>query len=119
MCISMSDVSTLFELLASDTRRRLLVALCDVESVQVPEGLLARGQARAPAGPSWSPTDDAETDPQELRLYHNHLPKLAAEDVIEWNREADVVSRGPAFEEIEPLVRLLAANPQVLPDEFF
>lgn len=117
----MPDVSTLFELLAADARRRLLVALCDVESVQVPEGLLARGQARtAPSGPSWSPTGDAEsTDRRELQLYHNHLPKLAAEDLIEWDREAGVVSRGPDFGEIEPLVRLLASNPQVFPGEFF
>jgi GAF domain-containing protein len=42
-----------------------------------------------------------------IRLHHNHLPKLANAGYITWNRDADTVSRGPNFSEVEPLVQLL------------
>lgn len=119
----MSDVSTLFELLAAAPRRRLLVTLCDTESLRISDALLTRGETRtarpdgsSPGGPR-SPGDGGR-DARELQLYHNHLPKLAAEDVVEWDPDTGIVSRGPAFREVEPVVRLLVENPQVLPGAF-
>jgi len=119
----MPDVSTLFELLAAAPRRRLLITLCDTESLHVSDALLTRGEARtapsggpSPGGPR-SPGDDGR-DARELQLYHNHLPKLAAEDVVEWDPDTGIVSRGPAFREVEPMVRLLVDNPQALPGAF-
>lgn len=49
------------------------------------------------------------TDPKGIRsqLHHVHLPKLDEAGYVEWDREADVVSRGPMFEEIEPVLRVL------------
>ncbi|MFC7156142.1 hypothetical protein ACFQPA_11865 [Halomarina halobia] len=119
----MSDVSTLFELLTADVRRRLLVALCDVDSVQVPDGLLVRGQAQpVPSSdslPRETPSlDEGSAHPLTFQLHHNHLPKLVDAGVIEWDRETGTVSRGPEFEEIEPAVRLLVANAHALPGEF-
>ncbi|WP_254543649.1 DUF7344 domain-containing protein [Halomarina pelagica] len=120
----MVDVSTLFELLTADVRRRLLVALCDVRSVQVPEGILARGHAAAVSSPDFRPgqrrsLDGTSPHSDTFQLYHNHLPKLADVGLIEWDREAQTVSRGPNFEEVEPAVRLLAANAHEFPGEFY
>lgn len=43
----------------------------------------------------------------EKLLYHVHLPKLAHAGYIEWDRDSNVVARGPRFREIEPLLDLL------------
>ena len=117
----MSDASTTFELLAADPRRRVLFLLCEARTVRVPEDLRTRGRTESPQ----SPTDgglqtiryEESIDRRlEIQLHHNHLPKLEAEDVVEWDREAGIVSRGPAFGEIEPVLRLLAANADRFPD---
>ncbi|WP_435345748.1 GAF domain-containing protein [Haloarchaeobius sp. HRN-SO-5] len=42
-----------------------------------------------------------------LRLYHNHLPKLANSGYIKWDKDANTVSKGPKFSEVEPLVQRL------------
>ncbi|WP_311172130.1 DUF7344 domain-containing protein [Halobellus ordinarius] len=42
-----------------------------------------------------------------LRLYHIHLPKLADAGYIQWDSDADTISKGPKFTEVEPLVHLL------------
>lgn len=118
----MSDASTLFELLTAKSRRRLLVTLCDVESIQVPDDLSMRGatQAASSSGSqSLNKHSPDELSPYDIQMYHNHLPKLQAEDVIEWDRETGTVARGPAFERVEPAVRLLATNQHALPGEFF
>lgn len=48
-----------------------------------------------------------------------HSPtEVARRGIIEWNSEPGTVTRGPEFEEIEPTVRLLAANRGALPGEF-
>lgn len=43
----------------------------------------------------------------EVELFHNHLPKLERSGHIEWRRDADTVSKGPRFGEIEPFLELL------------
>ena len=42
-----------------------------------------------------------------ISLFHNHLPKLANAGYITWDRDAESISRGPKFSEVEPLVRRL------------
>lgn len=42
-----------------------------------------------------------------IRLYHRHLPKLVNSGYVEWDTDADTISRGPKFSEVEPLVQLL------------
>lgn len=112
----MRDVSTLFELFTAAPRRKLLVMLCDVESVDVSNGLLTRSAATSAPSSTRGPDGGASRD---LELYHVHLPKLEAEGVIEWDRESGTVSRGPQFSAVEPTVRLLAANEHDLPGPFF
>lgn len=124
MFLRMSDLSTLFELLASDVRRRVVYMLCETETLRVPDGLQMRGhaQARQSGGGQTmqsAPPGDRSSRAFEMQLYHTHLPKLEAEDVIEWDRDTQIVSRGPAFEEIEPALRMLATNATTLPGELF
>lgn len=122
----MLSTSTLFELLTADPRREVLFLLCGTDSLRVPEGLSTRGETRAPQGDRPHPLSDRsapDTDQSlqrlEIELSHVHLPKLEAEGIVEWDREAGTVSRGPAFEEIEPALQLLAANPNAFPDKLF
>lgn len=120
----MSDLSTLFELLAADARRRVLYMLCDTNTLRVPDGLQIRSHAQArQSGGSQTmqsvPSGDQSSRAFEMQLYHTHLPKLEAEDVVEWDPHDQIVSRGPAFEEIEPALRTLAANEPRLPGELF
>ncbi|MWG34765.1 DUF7344 domain-containing protein [Halomarina oriensis] len=115
----MSDVSTVFDVLASASRRRLLVTLCDVESIDVSSGRFTRsGTALEPAGGASCSGDGDGPAENALQLYHADLPKLEAEGVVEWDRERGRVSRGPRFGVYEPVVRLLATNDQVLPGPF-
>jgi hypothetical protein len=119
----MVDVSGLFDLLQADARRQLLVTLCDVDSIDVSEGIRTRSAAssrptatapREPVGPG-----DGTPTAEKLRLYHTHLPKLESHGVVEWDRENDIVTRGPAFDDVAPSVRLLATNAGALPGSFF
>lgn len=117
----MTDLSTALTLLSSDTRRRLLLVLCDVPTVELPEDLRMRSETRTKQQTpptSSTPTIDRGSDRLETQLRHTHLPKLANHDVIEWDRETMTVSRGTEFDSIEPLVRLLLSNPESLPSEF-
>lgn len=60
--------------------------------------------------------DITGTDKPAIRLYHIHLPKLAAAGFIEWDREANKVEKGPQFEEIRPLLELMEEHRETLPD---
>lgn len=117
----MIDTSTTFGLLADDTRRRLLVQLVNNESVDIADESLLEG---APQNAS-SPTNQQEfaktgsSHTRTVSLHHNHLPKLRSHGMIEWNRETQTLSRGEAFEEIEPLLRLLDTNSRALPTGLF
>ncbi|MFC5972018.1 hypothetical protein ACFPYI_11820 [Halomarina salina] len=111
----MGDVSTLFELLASETRRKLLVMLCDTESIDVSNGL----PMRCTAATASSPTTQRTASSRDIELYHVHLPKLEAEGVVEWDRTVGSVSRGPEFDAVEPTIRLLAENESTLPGPFY
>ncbi|MFB6079763.1 MAG: hypothetical protein ABEJ81_02000 [Haloferacaceae archaeon] len=51
----------------------------------------------------------------ETELQRVHLPMLAEEGIIEWNRETGEISRGPNFDEIEPFLRLIEDHPDELP----
>lgn len=120
----MSKLSTLFELLAADARRRVLYMLCERGTLRVPDGLQMRSQAgvrhaRSDGALQRAPPDSQPHRSSEVQLYHTHLPKLEAEGVIEWDHDSQTVSRGPAFEEYEPALGVLAANATSLPGELF
>ncbi|MFC6973877.1 transcriptional regulator [Halomicroarcula sp. GCM10025709] len=99
-----------FEALANPYRRRLLFALFD-QNLQSDEHLhpltlLSDGEG----------SDDPEA--VHVKLDHCHLPKLAGMGVIEWDREAGAVSKGPEWGEIAPLLQLLSDHRDELPDEW-
>jgi hypothetical protein len=118
----MVDVSALFDLLRADARRQLLVTLCDVDSVDVSEGIRTRGAVSSrptSTGPQGPADADGGPTAAEIQLYHTHLPKLESHGVVEWDREAETVTRGPQFDDVAPTVRLLATNAGTLPGSFF
>lgn len=132
----MSDTDTLFELLAADHRRRVLLLLCQTETVEMPGELRARGGRRSSGGSRAqrqrhakqsksgvvqrkSPAEREAAQALELQLTHSHLPKLEDEGLVEWNRDAQTVTRGPEFEEIEPVLHALAVNADKFPDGLF
>jgi hypothetical protein len=74
------------------------------------------------------PQDDRDRDPLDLiesgdepevlevKLIHNHLPKLEEMGYITWDRETDEISKGPNWEEIAPLLELIDTHRDELPD---
>lgn len=98
---------TAFRLLANRHRRRFLLRFTEIdpnEEVAVPDDLAFLGE-------------DMETIATELR--HTHLPMLSEAGVVDWDRGASTVRRGPLFDELEPLLDLLIERRDRLPDEWF
>lgn len=115
----MAYASDVFELLADSTRRRLLVQLCDEKSIDVSRGVPVRGSSRGGVTYSDRRATDGRSETPTAELQHHHLPKLESHGVIEWDRDTSTVTRGPAFEEVDPLLRLLLNNPHKLPSGIF
>lgn len=86
-----------FTLLADRRRRTLVFVLGEVADPVSIGGLGERLVAREDPE---SALDQSALDDVELRLHHVHVPKLAAQDVLEYDAESGVVSRGPRFERI-------------------
>jgi hypothetical protein len=75
-----------------------------------------------------NPQDDDDTDPLDLvpekdepeilktELVHNHLPKLEEMGFITWNRTTNKISKGPNWDEIAPLLKLIDKHKDELPD---
>lgn len=98
---------TAFRLLANRHQRRLLLWFAEAdpdEEAAIPADLAFLG-------------DDVEQIESELR--HTHLPMLAEAGVLDWDRGADSVRRGPLFDEMQPLLDVLVAHRDRLPDEWF
>lgn len=116
----MSDTRSLFRMLADDLRRHVLVLLCETDSLRVPEDLHRRSTAQTQAIPDAGLSADAarSTDRLAVALQQNHLPQLEDHGYVEWDREADTVSRGDSFDEVEPTLRMLLANADDLPADF-
>ena len=49
-------------------------------------------------------------------MKHVHLPKLERYGFIDWNQDINQVSKGPNFEETRPLLEMLVAHEDELPD---
>lgn len=104
----MSDSHTrpldrMFDTLANPYRRRIL-------------GLVSE---RNPRSQDEFSVDDLGKDDDETlatELHHVHLPKLVNAGYIEWDEDTGTVRRGPNFDEIEPLLRLLDEHRDELPD---
>ena len=90
-------------IISNHHRRRVLLAFVDTTPQNTPT----------------VPTAAVETDggdqPQTIAMQHIHLPKLADHGFIDWDRETQRVTKGPQFDEIEPLLTVLSENQDVLP----
>lgn len=84
-------------------RRELLLALLDRGPYDTPivVGDIGSGLGR---------TADA------VAMRHTHLPKLADQGLVEWDRESDEVQRGPNFVAIRPMLELLDGHADELPE---
>ena len=88
----MDVIDRLFRSLAHPYRRELLLELVRRD-----------GEQRLPVA-------EAVTDPTvnrtsfEIEMCHNHLPRLDECGLVEWHRDAGEVSKGPLFDDIEPLL---------------
>lgn len=116
----MADTSETFSLLADPCRRRLLIQLSEEESIDVSEGVLLRSAmaVESSGSPQQKLVKSEQARTRAVELHHNHLPRLQSHEIIEWDQETQTVSRGEAFEEVEPLLRLLYTNSHVLPNGF-
>jgi len=61
-------------------------------------------------------TEDDDLELLTTELYHIHLPKLAEAGYIEWDKDTHTIRRGPNFDEIAPLLRLMTDHQDELPD---
>ena len=90
--------------LSNRHRRRLLMALA--QRTPQPDCL----------DPSRTLVTDGGDEDQTIAIQHVHLPKLANHGFIDWDQDAQSVTTGPQFGEIEPLLTVLSENQDVLPD---
>lgn len=91
------DLDTALGLVANQYRRRVLLALGE-ENPQ---------QADDPQIPANEPIADEEWEHLQIQLQHTHLPKLEDASVIEWDRNTNHISKGPQFDALQPLLRLI------------
>jgi hypothetical protein len=101
-------VSGLLHLFADGDRRRLLLYLADKNPEDVddiPEHIRVADHF-----------DDDERRALVELLRTEHLPLLEANGVIEWDRDEDVIVRGERFDEIRPILELIADQGDELPD---
>lgn len=97
-------LDTVFDALSHPYRRRILTRLNDHNP---------RDEASFSTDSVADEVDDDER--VAIDVHHRHLPKLAESGFIEWDREANVVTRGPRFDEIAPLIDLMDAHRDELP----
>jgi hypothetical protein len=102
-----------FSALADGYRRRLLVSL---ETKPTRPARLLSSTEISSHEPTESSSHEStkisshEPEYEDLLLRHVHLPKLVAHGYIDWNEETWQVTRGPKFDELRPLLRVLLAN---------
>ncbi|ODR81678.1 hypothetical protein BG842_19430 [Haladaptatus sp. W1] len=101
------SLSEMLDVLGHQHRRRLLVVLSE-----------ANPRERDEVASKTVADDGDDLDLFKQELYHVHLPKLDATGVIDWDRETDIITRGPRFEEILPLLELMGEHEDALPDDW-
>lgn len=102
-----SLLSEKFDILSHPARRRLLVAL-DAQNPRDEDDLASNSIAG----------DGENLELLEQEMYHSHLPKLEEAGFINWDRDRGTITRGPRFEEIEPLIKLMNDHQDELPDDW-
>ncbi|WP_245852993.1 DUF7344 domain-containing protein [Natrinema ejinorense] len=107
-----SDVDDIFDALANVHRRRLLFELlhCTRQHVSTVTGVsreLAQADEELLRTHLAASRRVSEADEELLVKRHIHLPKLAEYGFVEWNRDDHVVTRGPRFGEVRPVLEFL------------
>lgn len=102
-----TTLDQLFTCLSHPTRRRILATLAtnnphDEEEFESPD---------------FKPEDE-ELELFRMQLYHHHLPHLEQGGYIAWDRDADIITRGPNFEEVQPLIELISNHQDERPEDW-
>ena len=110
-----------FDALAAGSRRHLLIELATHDPYHVPE--LSDGSlevAEADEGLLRTHLAGSGTIPgvndDLLRMHYVHLPKLVDYGFVEWDRDAHVVTKGPRFDDLRPILELLTDTREVRSD---
>jgi hypothetical protein len=96
-----------FDALAAEPRRQIVVSLLEAP----PDRELSLPEA---ANPPYLLRDPSELT---LELVHTHLPKLADNDYVEWQRDPLTVTRGHNFEEVAVIFEALYADVDRIPSQ--
>jgi hypothetical protein len=91
---------TLFEVLSSARRRRLLAALARTQEMRV-SGAIDH-VAALESGVTTDRLDTSQTTPVRTSMYHVHLPALVDAGLVSWDRDADTVSLVGAASDLPP-----------------
>lgn len=105
-----ASLDAMFDVLCKSYCRCILLAVSDHNPRKEDE---FTPDAFAPDG-----ADDDELERLKLELFHSHLPKLAEKGYIEWNRDTETIRRGPNFDDIAPLLKLMDDHQDELPDDW-
>ncbi|WP_205254135.1 MULTISPECIES: hypothetical protein [Halostella] len=111
-----------FDALSNERCRELLVSLLDSDHRVVPE---LSDEAREIANSNEellrkhlaSSREVAGVDEDLLGVRLVHLPKIADYGFVEWDRDANVMSRGPRFDDLRPLLEMVDDPREVPPSE--
>jgi hypothetical protein len=91
--------------LSNPYRRQLLVALLEHNPQE--------GNDRDPLD-LLSGTEEAEV--LESELIHKHLPKLEEMGYISWDRTTNKIKKGPEWDDIAPVLKLMHDHQDELPE---
>lgn len=101
-----------FDALADVQRRRVLIQLLYSDSENVPHLSNASQdmlQAHEEVLQEYlsGAEEIANADKAVIRTYHVHLPKLVESLYVEWDRGNHLVTKGPKYDEVRPLLELV------------
>lgn len=108
--VDSASFDVMFDALCNSYRRRILFAASD-------HNLGTEGEF-TPDSLGSDDADNVDLERRKTELYHAHLPELGAADYVEWDPETETIRRGPNFEDIAPLVRLLVEHEDELPGDW-
>lgn len=99
----------------SDSVRRYVLCYLDEQGTPVSFDRLATRVTAWQTNSDPEAVDDATLTEMRTALYHAHQPKLIEADYIEWGKDTYTIRRGPNFDKIAPVLRLLADHEDELP----
>lgn len=61
---------------------------------------------------------ETQLESLQSEMHHNHLPRSEEHGYLNWNREKHIVTKGPDFDEIRPILEQFGENGDELPVEW-